>query len=73
VTQEQLRRECAGTILTAANAESLRRVLIPIITTETQTAIKALVQISHEARRLERMLLDKAKEVVEVAIEEGKL
>ncbi|MBC7129306.1 MAG: restriction endonuclease subunit S [Thermoplasmatales archaeon] len=69
VVQFQLKKECAGTILTAVPTESLKRILIPIIPDETQQKIASLVQQSHEARRKAKELLEEAKRKVEEAIE----
>ena len=69
VLQAQLKRECSGTILTAVANESLKRILIPIISQETQQKIASLVQQSHSARRKAKELLEEAKRKVEEAIE----
>ena len=69
VLQTQLKKECAGTILTAVPNESLRRILIPILPPETQQKIAELVKQSHEARRKAKELLEEAKRKVEEAIE----
>jgi len=71
VLQAQLKRECAGTILTAVPNGSLRRIVVPILHSENQAEIALLVQQSHEARRKAKALLEKAKRAVEIAIEEG--
>lgn len=67
VLQAQLKKECAGTILTAVPNESLRRVLIPILPNEVQQKIAPLIQQSHEARRKAERLLEEAKRKVEEA------
>lgn len=71
VLQAQLKRECAGTILTAVPNESLKRIIIPILSPEIQQRIAELVRQSHEARKKARDLLEDAKRKVEQAIEVG--
>ena len=72
VLQAQLKKECAGTILTAVPTKSLKKILIPIISDEVQQKIAKLVQQSHEARRKAKELLEEAKRKVEKAIEKNK-
>ena len=69
VLQAQLKRECTGTILTAVPNNSLRRIIIPILPSETQQKIASLVQQSHSARRKAKELLESAKRKVEEVIE----
>jgi len=69
VLQIQLKKACAGTILTAVPNEYLKRILIPILPNEFQQKIASLVRQSHEARRKAKELLDEAKRKVEKAIE----
>jgi restriction endonuclease S subunit len=69
VLQIQLKKACAGTILTAVPNESLKKTLIPILPNEFQQKIASLVRQSHEARRKAKELLDEAKRKVEKAIE----
>jgi len=69
VLQTQLKKECAGTILTAVPTEALKRILIPVIPDETQQKIASLIEQSHEARRKAKELLEEAKRKVEEAIE----
>jgi len=69
VLYAQLKKECAGTILTAVPNKSLKRILIPIIPDKIQEEIASLVQQSHEARREAKELLEEAKRIVEEVIE----
>lgn len=69
VLQAQLKRECAGTILTAVPNGSLKRILVPTLPLEVQQEVTALVRQSHEARRKAGDLLEEAKRKVEEAIE----
>jgi len=72
ILHAQLKKECAGTILTAVPNESLRRIVIPILPLKIQQKIASLVQQSHEARRKAKELLEEAKRRVEKAIEKSK-
>lgn len=69
ILQLQLKRECAGTILTAIPNESLKRIFIPILPDEIQQEIIFFIKQSHEARREASKLLEKAKRKVEETIE----
>jgi restriction endonuclease S subunit len=71
VLQSQLKKKCSGTILTAVPKESLRDIIIPLLSFSTQQEIASLVQQSHEARKKAKELLEVAKKAVEIAIEEG--
>jgi len=71
IVQEQMRCESSGTILAAVPSKSLRNIIVPNIPPDEQDEIAALVQQSHAARREAKMLLDKAKRAVEIAIEEN--
>jgi restriction endonuclease S subunit len=71
VLQSQLKKKCSGTILTAVPKESLRDIIIPLLSFSTQQEIVSLVQQSHEARKKAKELLELAKRAVEIAIEEG--
>jgi len=69
VLQSQLKKKCAGTILTAVPKKSLRDIIIPLLPLSTQQKIAELVQKSHEARKKAKELLEIAKRAVEIAIE----
>jgi len=69
VLQAQLKRECAGTILTAVPNDSLKRIIIPVIPPAVQKNITQLVRQSHESRKKAKQLLEEAKGRVEEAIE----
>lgn len=71
VLQAQLKRECAGTILTAVPNESLKRIIIPILPLGVQQSIAELIRQSHEARKKVKELLEEAKKKVENLIEGG--
>ena len=61
--------EASGTILAAVPASSLKNIIVPNLRLETQDRISSLVNQSHAARREAKMLLEKAKRAVEIAIE----
>lgn len=69
VLQSQLRRQCAGTILTAVPSEGLRRISVPRLQENLQKQIAAIVKESHATRRQADDLLNTAKAKVEAAIE----
>jgi restriction endonuclease S subunit len=69
VLQSQLKKKCSGTILTAVPKESLRDIIIPLLSFSTQQEIASLVRKSHEARKKAKELLEVAKKAVEIAIE----
>ena len=71
VGQMQLKKGCSGTILTAINKEEFRKVILPIVSDETQAEIQRKVKEASELRRQSRELLERAKRAVEIAIEDG--
>lgn len=71
VMQWQLKKHCAGTILTAVPNESLQKMFVPTISKPTQQKIAELVRKSHEARKKSKQLLEEAKRKVEEMIEKG--
>ena len=73
ISQAQLKRECAGTILTAVPNESLKRILVPVLPPEIQQKITSLIERSHEAREKARHLLNQAIKQVEDTTENAGL
>ena len=71
IIQEQLHCEASGTILASVPAKSLRNIIVPNIPLGKRVEIEALVQQSHTAWREARIMLEKAKLAVEIAIEHG--
>lgn len=69
IFQWQLEKRCAGTILTAVPKESIKDILVPILSKPIQQKIAELVQKSHEARGSAKLLLEQAKKKVEELIE----
>lgn len=70
VLQMQLKKQTAGTILTAVPKDSFKNLLLPILSQSVQQKIVSLVRQSHDARKRAKELLEKAKQKVEEMIEE---
>lgn len=70
IVQKQIVRECTGTILMAMPKDSLKRIIVPIISQEKQKEIAKIIKESHSARNEAGILLERAKNIVETAIEE---
>ena len=70
VGQLQLKKGCSGTILTAISRDELRKVVLPLVSDETQAEIRRKVAESAALRRQSRELLERAKRAVEIAIEQ---
>lgn len=69
VFQMQLKKQTAGTILTAVPKESIKNIFAPIIPEQVQQKIADLVYQAHEARKKARELLEQAKREVEKLVE----
>ena len=67
--QMQLKRGCSGTILTAINEEELAHIAIPKIRNHIQAEVRHKICESEQARKQARLLLNLAKQTVEMAIE----
>ena len=70
VGQLQLKKGCSGTILTAISKDELRKVVLPLVSDETQAEIRRKVAESAALGRQSRELLERAKRAVEIAIEQ---
>lgn len=70
VGQEQFRRYEKQTAQAKIDDEDLKKVLIPILSPNTQTTIAQKVQRSHTLREESKQLLAKAKRAVEIFIEQ---
>ena len=68
--QLQLRQGCNGTILTSINRDAFSKIVLPLITEETQIQIQQMVAESIGLRKESKRLLECAKRAVEIAIEE---
>ena len=71
VGQLQLKKGCSGTILTAINKDEFSKVILPILSIETQTKIQQRVIESFALREQSKHLLECAKRAVEIAIEQN--
>ena len=67
--QLQLRKGCAGTILTAINKDGLKKIISPTLPSRLQTQIQQKVTESFALRKRAKRLLEIAKQGVEMAIE----
>lgn len=70
VGQLQLKKGCSGTILTAISKDELRKVVLPIVSDETQAEIRHKVAEAAALLGQSRDLLECAKRAVEIAIEQ---
>jgi len=71
VGKMQVERDCGGSVILHWKPEQVKRLQIPLLPLFTQQKIASLVQQSHEARRKAKELLEIAKRVIEIAIEEN--
>ena len=69
--QNILKQGCSGTILTAINKLEFQNIPVPLIEKETQNAIQSLIQQSFTLKAKSEQLLETAKTLVEMAIEQG--
>jgi restriction endonuclease S subunit len=69
--QNILKQNCSGTILTAINKTSFKHILLPLIETEIQQQIAALIEKSFVLRAESEQLLNKAEKMVEHEIEKS--
>ena len=73
IGQEQLKKGCSGTILTAINKYEIGNVVLPIVNSEIQSQIQHKVIESFNLRKQSKHLLECAKKAVEMAIEEDEV
>jgi restriction endonuclease S subunit len=71
VVQMQAERDAGGSILQHWKPSEIEQVEIPIIDKQTQEKIASLVSESFTLKKQSEQLLETAKRVVEIAIEEG--
>ena len=69
VGQEQLKKGCSGTILTAINRDELEKIILPLVDKKIQSKIQQKVRESFRLRKQSKYLLECAKKAVEMAIE----
>jgi len=58
-------RESRGSVQARLNQETLKEIVLPIVTKSTQQIVADLVRQSHKARKKSKELLEKAKREVE--------
>jgi len=71
VGQEQLKKGCSGTILTAINKDELGKVILPVVDKRIKSKIQQKVRESFNLRKQSKRLLECAKKAVEMAIEKN--
>jgi restriction endonuclease S subunit len=71
ICQEQLKRGCSGTILTAINKDEFNKILIPKIKNEIQQNIKNKIGRMYSFQEISNNLLDIAIKGIEIAIEKN--
>ena len=69
IGQEQLKKGCSGTILTAINKDEIGKIVLPIVDSGIQHQIKQKITESFNLRKQSKHLLECAKKAVEMAIE----
>lgn len=69
IGQEQLKKGCSGTILTAINKDEIGKIVLPIVDSGIQHQIKQKIIESFNLRKQSKHLLECAKKAVEMAIE----
>lgn len=67
--QSLMKKRCSGTILTAISKDEFLNLPLPTISTETQNQIAVKIQESFSLRKKSKELLERAKQVIEMAIE----
>lgn len=67
--QEQLKKGCSGTILTATNKDEIGNIVLPLVNNEIQNKIQQKVTEYFYLRKQSKHLLECAKKAVEMAIE----
>ena len=68
--QMQLKKGSSGTILSAISKTEIGKIVLPLVTGETQTAIQQKIAEATAMRQRSRRLLETAKRAVEIAIEQ---
>ena len=69
--QLQIEQSAGGSVIRHWKPSEVQKTLIPRLATEKEEEISTLIQQSHATRRQAKVLLEKAKRAVEIAIEEG--
>ena len=71
LTQEQVNRDVGGSVIMHWRPDQVSETLIPILPKDKQAEIRRKVAESASLRRQSRALLERAKQAVEIAIEDG--
>lgn len=70
IVQKQAERDAGGSIIVHWRVAEIEKVLIPMVEKETQTQIATQIQSSFTLREQSQQLLERAKQAVEMAIEQ---
>ena len=71
LTQEQVNRDVGGSVIMHWRPDQVAGTLIPVLSQDKQAEIRRKVAESAALRRQSRDLLDRAKQAIEIAIEDG--
>jgi len=71
LVQEQINRDCGGSVILHWRPEQVKETLIPILPEKVQAKIQQKSAESHNLHKQSKRLLDCAKQAVEIAIEKG--
>lgn len=71
LVQEQINRDCGGSVILHWRPEQVKETLIPILPEKVQAKIQQKSAESHNLHKQSKRLLDCARQAVEIAIEKG--
>lgn len=71
LVQEQINRDCGGSVILHWRPEQVKETLIPILPEKVQEKIQQKSAESHALYKQSKRLLNCAKRAVEIAIEKG--
>ena len=71
IVQKQIERNAGGSIINHWRPDQVRSTIVPILDSNNQEKIRALIKKSFEDRHLSQLLLQVAKRGVEIAIEDS--
>ena len=73
VIQQQIKRDAGGAVIIHWRPEDIKETLIPILSKEVQDRIADKLEESYKLRKESKILLEKAKKMVEDEIEKESL
>ena len=71
LVQQQILRDAGGSIIKHWRLDQVKNTLIPILGKEKQKEIKSKIEVSFDCRKKSKLLLEIAKQGVEMAIEQN--